>query len=68
MATPTKDRKDRYCNMDQKREAAFRGRGFRFDSKIYLKSKNLTVWILPYNRRNCTLFFRQKGGEKNGRK
>jgi len=61
-----KERKRKYRNTSQRKKAAFRGRGFQFGSKTYLKSKNTTVWIIEYSRRNCTLFFRQSGGEKNG--
>ncbi len=60
-----KERKNKYRNADKKKKAAFRGRGFQFGSKTYLKSKNTTVWIIEYNRRNCILFFRLFGGGKN---
>lgn len=60
-----KERKNKYRNADKKKKAAFRGRDFQFGSKTYLKSKNTTVWIIEYNRRNCTLFFRLFGGGKN---
>jgi hypothetical protein len=59
-----KERKRKYHNADQRKKAASARRGFQFGSKTYLKSKNDTVWIIEYNRRNCTLFFRLSGGAK----
>ncbi len=63
-----KDRKSKYRNTGKKMKATFWGRGFHQNSKTYLKSKNSTIWIIGYNRRNCTLFFRQfeMRGERNG--
>jgi hypothetical protein len=62
-----RSRETKYRNEDKKQKATFHGRGFPMGSKTYQKSKNVsTVWIIEYNRRNCTLFFRQSGGEKNG--
>jgi len=62
------NRKRKYRNTAQMKKAAFRGRGFQQNSKIYLKSQNSTIWIIEYSRRNCILFFRQieKRGESNG--
>jgi hypothetical protein len=61
-----KDRKSRNYNTDKKMKAPFRGRGFHQHSKIINKSKNSTLWIIEYNKRNCILFFRLKRGERNG--
>lgn len=60
-----KYRKEKYRNTSKNEKAANCGRGFHFNSKIYLKSQNITIWIIEYNRRNCTLFYRQTGGVKN---
>ncbi len=61
-----KKRKFNYRNTTKKKKAACARRGFNPDSMTYLKSKNITVWIIEYSRRNCTLFFRLIGGERNG--
>ncbi len=63
-----KDRKRKYRNTRQRKKAAFRGRGFQLDSKIYEKPLNLTMKIIRHNGKNRTAFFRQieTGGERNG--
>jgi hypothetical protein len=61
-----KSRKEKYRIADKRMKATSCTRGFQLDSKTYLKSKNLTIWIIEYSRRNCTLFFRQSRGEGNG--
>lgn len=67
MAAQTKDRKYRYFNTGKKMKAASAKRGFRSNSKIYLKSKNRTVWIIDYSPKNCTLFFRQPEVRNGGK-
>jgi hypothetical protein len=61
-----KVRKSTYRNTTKKEKAASRTRGLSLNSKTYLKSKNATVWIIEYSRRNCTLFFRQTREGRNG--
>ena len=51
-----KDRKRKYRNTNQRKEAAFCGRGF-LDSKTIGKSMNSTMKIIRRNEKNRTTFF-----------
>lgn len=51
-----KERKRKYRNTDQRKKAAFRGRGFQLDSKIYEKPLNLTMKIIRHKAKNRTAF------------
>jgi len=51
-----KERKRKYRNADRRKKAAFHGRGFQLDSKIYEKPLNLTMKIIRQNGKNRTAF------------
>ncbi|MDQ3132854.1 MAG: hypothetical protein M3Q99_19055 [Acidobacteriota bacterium] len=59
-----REQENKYHNLDGEK-ATSGTRGFHLRSKAYLKSKNSTLWIIEYSRRNCTLFFRLAGGKNN---
>lgn len=62
----SKSRKNKYLNTRQRRKAAFRGRGFQFNSQIN-KSMNFVKNSLKQNGQKITNLLRRTktGGEGN---